>query len=73
MNTLFKRRKTKLYTWITQETGNTAKDIAIHAEEELDEDGNGHTILKSEVVKAIKYIRRKESTGDDNTPVNLLK
>ena len=31
------------------------------------------TILKSEIVKAIKDMRRKKATGDDNTPVDLLK
>jgi hypothetical protein len=33
---------------------NCPKDITIEAEEELDEDDKGPTILKSEVVKAIK-------------------
>ena len=31
------------------------------------------TIFKSEFVKAIKDMQRKNSTGDDNIPVNLLK
>ena len=33
---------------------NHPKCIAIEAEEELYEDGNGHTVLKSEVVKPLK-------------------
>ena len=52
---------------------NRPQDIAIEAEEELDEDDKGPTILKREVVKAIKDMRRKKATGDDNVPVNLLK
>jgi hypothetical protein len=39
----------------------------------LDEDDKGPTILKSEVVKAIKDMRRKKATRDDNIPVDLLK
>ena len=33
----------------------------------------GPTTLKSEMTKAIKDIRRKKATGDDNISVNLLK
>ena len=52
---------------------NRPKDNAIEAEDELDEDDKEPTILKSEVVKAIKDMRRKKATGDDNIPVDLLK
>jgi hypothetical protein len=38
---------------------NRPKDIAIEAEEELDEED--------------KDVRRKKATGDDNIPVDLLK
>ena len=41
---------------------NRLKDISIKTEEELYEDDKGSTILKSEVVKAIKDIRRKKAT-----------
>ena len=53
---------------------NHPKDIAFEAEDELDEDYKGSTVLtrKSEVVKAIKNMRRKKATGD-NIPVDLLK
>jgi len=51
---------------------NRPKDIAIEAEEELDEDDKGPTIHKSEVVKAIKDIQRKKVTGDNNIPMYLL-
>jgi hypothetical protein len=51
---------------------NRSKYIAIETEEELDEGDKGPTILKSDLVKAIKDMRRKKATGD-NIPVNLLK
>jgi hypothetical protein len=35
-------------------------------------DGTLPTIIKAEVVKAIKNTRRRKVTGDDNIPVNLL-
>ena len=37
------------------------------------EDDKGPTMLKSEVVKAIKDMRRKKAIGDNNIPVDLLK
>ena len=40
-----------------------SKYVAIEAEEELDEDDKGSTILKSLVVKVIKDMRRKKATG----------
>ena len=52
---------------------NHPQDTEIEAEVELDEDDKGPTILKSEVVKAIKDMQRKKATGDDNIPVDLLK
>jgi hypothetical protein len=52
---------------------NRPQDIAIEAEDELDENDEGPTILKSEIVKAIKDMRREKATGDDNIPVDLLK
>ena len=52
---------------------NLLKHIAIEAEEELNEDDKGPTILKGEIVKAIKDMRRKKTTGDYNIPVDLLK
>ena len=51
---------------------NRPKNIVIEAAEELDENGKEPIILKSQVIKAIKDMRRKKATGD-NIPVNLLK
>jgi hypothetical protein len=52
---------------------NHSQDIEIEAEDKMDEDEKGPTILKSEVIKAIKDMRRKKATGDNNIPVDLLK
>ena len=52
---------------------NCPKDNAIEAEEELNENCKGPTILKSEVVNAIKDLRRKKVTRNDNIPAMLLK
>ena len=52
---------------------NRPKYIAIETEEAQVEDDKGPTILKNEIVKAIKAMRRKKATGDDNIPVDLLK
>ena len=42
-------------------------------EEEVDEEHKVPSIPKSEVVKAIKDMRRKMATGDHNIPMDLLK
>ena len=46
---------------------NRPKDIAIEAEEKLNEDDKGSTMLKSKELKAIKGMRRKKTTGHENT------
>ena len=46
---------------------NRPKDIAIETDE--DDKGPTRTILKSEIVKAVKDMRRKKATGDDNIPI----
>jgi hypothetical protein len=45
----------------------------VKPEEEVDEDNKGPHILPSEVEKAIKEMRDKKATGDDNVPVEALK
>ena len=55
-----------------QDSENRLKDMAIEAEDELDEDDKGPTILKSEIVKVIKDMQRNKATGD-NITVKLLK
>ena len=48
----------------------TTQDIAIEAQDELNEDDKGP---KNEIVKYIKDMRRKKATGDEQIPVDLLK
>jgi Reverse transcriptase (RNA-dependent DNA polymerase). len=54
------------YIQDSYDSENRLKDIVNEADKLL-------AILQSEVVKAIKGMRRKKATGDDNTPVDLLK
>ena len=57
----------KIYIQYLYDSENRPKDIAIEAEDELDEDDKEPTILKSEIVKSIKDMRRKKATGGDNS------
>ena len=50
---------------------NRPKDIAIEEEDELYEDDKGTTKLKSEIVKAIKDMRRKKATYQSTTYDNI--
>jgi hypothetical protein len=43
------------------------------SEEQVDADEKGPYILQSEVLRAIKEMRNKKATGDDNVPKNVLK
>jgi hypothetical protein len=45
----------------------------VEPEEEVDEDEKGPYILQSEVEKAIKEMRDKKATGDDDVPGDVLK
>lgn len=38
----------------------------------MDEDDKEPSVLESEVERAIKKMRRKKATGDDNIPADLL-
>ena len=49
------------------------KDISNEPEEQLNEDKKEFTLLKCEVVKVIKDMRSKNSTGEENIPAYLLK
>jgi len=40
----------------------------VETEEEVDTDERGSYILQGEVEKAIKEMRNKKATGDDNVP-----
>ena len=52
---------------------NRSQDIAIEAQDELDEDDKGPTVLKSEIVKAIRHAKKEGHNRDNNIPVDLLK
>jgi hypothetical protein len=45
----------------------------LNVEPEVDEDHKGPHILRSEAEKAIKEMRNKRATGDDDVPVEALK
>jgi len=47
--------------------------LDVEPEEEEDTDEKGPYILQSEVEKAIKEMRNKEATGDDDLPADVLK
>jgi hypothetical protein len=47
--------------------------LEVESEEEVDADEKGPYILESEVEKAIKEMRNKKATGDDNVPGDVLK
>jgi len=46
--------------------------LEVEPEEEVDVDENGPYVLQSEVKKAIKEIRNKKATGDDDVPGDVL-
>ena len=47
--------------------------LEVEPEEEVDTDEKGPHILKSEVEKAIKEMRNRKATGDDDIPGDVLK
>jgi len=47
--------------------------LEVEPEEEVDTDEKGPYILQSEVEKAIKEMRNKKATGDDDAPGDVLK
>jgi len=52
---------------------NRPETLDVEPEEEVDTDGKGPYILQSEVEKAIKEMRNKKATGDDDVPADVLK
>jgi hypothetical protein len=47
--------------------------IQVEPEEEVDADQKGPYILQCEVEKAIKEMRNKKATGDDDVPGDVLR
>jgi hypothetical protein len=52
---------------------NRLETLEVEPEEEVDTDEKGPYILQSEVEKAIKEVRNKKATGDDDVPGDVLK
>jgi hypothetical protein len=72
------KQKRVLKVWenyITElyDRANRPERLEVEPEEEVDEDKKGPYILQSEVEKAIKEMRDKKVTGDDDVPEDVLK
>ena len=52
---------------------NRPETLEVEPEEEVDTDEKGPHILKSEVEKAIKEMRNRKATGDNDTPGDVFK
>ena len=52
---------------------NRPETLEVEPEEEVDRDEKGPYILQSELEKAIKEMRNKKATGDDDVPGDVLK
>jgi len=52
---------------------NRPQTLEVEREEEVDTDEKGSYILQSEVEKAIKEMRNKKATGDEDVPGDMLK
>jgi hypothetical protein len=65
---IWKNYITELY-----DRANRPENIQVELEEELNTNRKGPYILQSEVGKAIKEMRNKKGTGEDNIPGDVLK
>ena len=52
---------------------NRPETLEVEPEEEVDTDEKGPHILQSEVEKAIKEMRNRKTTGDDDIPGDVLR
>ena len=52
---------------------NRPETLEVEPEEEVDTDEKGSHILQSEVEKAIKEMKNRKATGDDDIPGDVLK
>ena len=66
--TISENYMTELYDW-----ANRPVNLEIGTKQERDEDEKGHYILHGEMEKAIKEIKDKTATGDDDVPRYVLK
>jgi hypothetical protein len=65
---IWKNYLTQLY-----ERANRPENVQVEPEEAVDADEKDPCILQSEVEKAIKEMRDKKATGDDDVPGDVLK
>jgi hypothetical protein len=63
----------EIYVEQFYDRANRPENLNVEPEEEVDEDHKGPQILRSEVEKAIKEMRDKKATGDDDVPVDAPK
>jgi hypothetical protein len=71
-----KRQVLKIWeNYITElyDQPNRPENLEVETEGEVDADEKGLYILQSEVEKAIKMMRDKKATGDDDVPGDVLK
>ena len=61
-------KKTELY-----DRPNRPETLEVEPEEEVDTDEKGQYILQSEMEKAVKEVRNRKATGDDDVPGDVLK
>jgi hypothetical protein len=59
----------EIYVEELYDRANLPENLNVEPEEEVDEDHKGPHIFRSEAEKAIKEMRDKKSTGDDDVPV----
>jgi hypothetical protein len=65
---IWKNYVTELY-----DCPNRPETLEVELENEVDTDEKGPYILQCEVEKAIKEMRNRKSTGDDDVPGDMLK
>jgi hypothetical protein len=63
----------EIYVEELYDRANRLENLNVEPEEEVDEDHKGPDILRREVEKAIKEMRDKMATGDDDVPAEALK
>ena len=63
----------KNYVTVLYDQPNRPETLEVEPEEEVDTDEKGPHILQSEVGKAIKEMRNKKATDDDDVPGDVLR
>jgi hypothetical protein len=61
------------YVTVLYDRPNLPETLEVEPEEEVDTDEKGPYILQSEVENAIKEMRDRKATGDDDVPGEVLK